>query len=147
MNILLVEDEARVADFIQRGLRGEGWTVTHASDGEQALNMLSTEAFDVLVLDLMLPGISGQDVCRKMRARRNHTPVLMLTALSAADERVSGLDAGADDYLAKPFDFDELMARIKALHRRRNAYAQSLEDPVIKLGCHQLRQGVPVCRG
>ena len=134
MNILLVEDEARVADFIQRGLRGEGWTITHVSDGEQALDMLATETFDVLVLDLMLPGISGQDVCRKMRARRNHTPVLMLTALDAADERIAGLDAGADDYLAKPFDFDELMARLKALHRRQNAYAQTLDDPIMKLG-------------
>lgn len=134
MNILLVEDETRVADFIRRGLKGEGWTVAHVPDGEQALEMLALETFDVVILDLMLPGISGQDVCRKMRARRNFTPVLMLTALQAEDERVKGLEVGADDYLPKPFGFDELTARIKALHRRQNAYAATLEDPVLKLG-------------
>ncbi len=134
MNILLVEDESRVADFIQRGLKGEGWTVTHVPDGEQALEMLASETFDVMILDLMLPGISGQDVCRKMRARSNHTPVLMLTALDAADERVKGLEIGADDYLAKPFDFDEFTARIKALHRRQHAYAVTLDDPIICFG-------------
>jgi len=134
MNILLVEDETRVADFIRRGLKGEGWTVAHVPDGEQALELLASETFDVMVLDLMLPGISGQDVCRKLRARNNHTPVLMLTALDATDERVKGLEVGADDYLAKPFDFDELIARIKALHRRQNAYAPTLDDPVIRVG-------------
>ncbi len=134
MNILLVEDESRIAAFIVRGLKGEGWTVTHVPDGEQALEMLATESFDVVALDLMLPGISGQDVCRKMRARKNHTPVLMLTALETTDERVKGLELGADDYLAKPFDFSELVARLKALHRRQNAYAATLDDPVIKFG-------------
>ncbi len=121
MNILLVEDEARVADFIQRGLKGEGWAVTHVPDGEQALDMLTSRTFDVMILDLMLPGVSGQDVCRKMRAQRDQTPVLMLTALDGMDERIKGLELGADDYLTKPFDFDELMARVKALRRRQNA--------------------------
>ncbi|MGF1475528.1 MAG: response regulator transcription factor [Geminicoccaceae bacterium] len=123
MNVLLVEDEVRVADFIRRGLKGEGWSVEHVADGESALDLLDDQTFDAMVLDLMLPGISGQDVCRKMRARKNHTPVLMLTALDSVDERVSGLKLGADDYLPKPFDFDELIARIKALVRRNRDFA------------------------
>lgn len=118
MTILLVEDEARVADFIRRGLKGEGWIVEHAPDGETALMMLGEQRFDVVILDLMLPTISGIEVCRKMRARRIYTPVLMLTALDAVDERITGLKVGADDYLAKPFNFDELVARIQALIRR-----------------------------
>lgn len=137
MNILLVEDEAQVADFIQRGLQAEAWVVSHAADGETALDMIKDAAFDVVVLDLMLPGISGQDVCRKMRARRNFTPVLMLTALDAADERVEGLRLGADDYLAKPFDFDELVARIHALDRRTNGFGKADDDGV--LSCGELR--------
>ncbi|MCP4994082.1 MAG: response regulator transcription factor [Gammaproteobacteria bacterium] len=118
MNILLVEDEERVADFISRGLKGECWSVQHAKDGETAISYLKDGKYDIVVLDLMLPGISGQDVCRKMRARHDYTPVLMLTALDSTDERIAGLRLGADDYLAKPFDFDELIARIDALVRR-----------------------------
>ena len=127
MNILLVEDEERVADFVSRGLKAEGWSVEHVPDGETALEVLQAQEFDIVILDLMLPGISGQDVCRKMRARKNFTPVLMLTALDATDERVEGLRIGADDYLNKPFDFDELVARIEALDRRANSY-QTAED-------------------
>lgn len=122
MNILLVEDEERVADFIRRGLKAEGFSVEHAGDGETALEILHSRDFDVMILDLMLPGISGTEVCRKMRARANTTPVLMLTALDSTDERVSGLRVGADDYLPKPFDFDELIARLEALHRRKTRY-------------------------
>ena len=118
MNILLVEDEALVADFIQRGLTAEGWSVSLAPDGETALTMAASGDFDVIVLDVMLPDISGLDVCRRLRAEKNLTPILMLTALDAVDDRVSGLRVGADDYLAKPFEFDELMARIEALARR-----------------------------
>ncbi len=118
MNILLVEDEERVADFVSRGLKSEGWSVRHANDGESAIQYLETDKYDVVVLDLMLPGISGSEVCLKMRARDDYTPVLMLTALSSTDERIAGLHLGADDYLAKPFDFDELVARISALVRR-----------------------------
>lgn len=134
MNILLVEDETRVADFVMRGLRAEGWIVAHAPDGETALDVLSNEPFDIVILDLMLPGISGQDVCRMMRARKNFTPVLMLTALDASDERVDGLNIGADDYITKPFDFDELIARALALHRRNNSYIQEPHKAVIELG-------------
>lgn len=134
MNILLVEDEMRVADFVVRGLKTEGWSVTHAPDGEIALDLLADDRFDVVLLDLMLPGISGQDVCRKMRARKNHTPVLMLTALDAVEERIGGLRIGADDYLAKPFDFDELIARITALHRRTHDYEGREEATILSCG-------------
>ena len=132
MNILVVEDEHRVADFIIRGLRAEGWTAEHADNGEVALEILSRHEFDIVLLDLMLPGISGQDVCRMMRARGNHTPVLMLSALDAVEERVAGLKIGADDYLTKPFEFDELVARIGALRRRENEFKSSRDEEVIE---------------
>ena len=122
MNILIVDDESRLADFISRGLKAEGWAVEYAPDGETALEYLKDDVFDIILLDLMLPGISGQTVCRKIRARNIFTPVLMLTALDAKDERITGLQIGADDYLTKPFDFDELVARIDALVRRAQAY-------------------------
>ena len=132
MNILLVEDEDRVADFISRGLKAEGWLVEHAADGECALESLETHEFDIVVLDLMLPGIPGQDVCRKIRARQNFTPILMLTALDATDERIKGLQIGADDYLTKPFDFDELIARIEALVRRAQKYHVIEDEGILK---------------
>lgn len=122
MNVLLVEDEAKVADFLRRGLKGEGWIVEHAPDGETALEFMEQRSFDIVILDLMLPGISGQDVCRKMRARGNYTPILMLTALDSMNERVAGLRLGADDYLPKPFGFDELEARMTALIRREKDF-------------------------
>ena len=134
MNILLVEDEARVADFVRRGLSAEGWSVDHAADGEDALELVATNSYDVILLDLMLPGIQGQDVCRKLRARKTNTPVLMLTALDSPEEKVTGLRIGADDYLPKPFDFDELVARVEALHRRANGYAQGVNNTVISSG-------------
>lgn len=123
INVLIVEDEDQIADFIARGLKGEGWTTTRAPDGESALSLLSENTFDVVLLDLMLPGISGYDVCTRMRMRNDFTPVLMLTALDAVQEKVTGLKKGADDYLAKPFDFDELIARVSALTRREQTYA------------------------
>ncbi len=132
MNILVVEDEHRVADFITRGLRAEGWVAEHAESGEVALDILSRHEFDIVLLDLMLPGISGQDVCRKMRARGNHTPVLMLSALDEVSERVAGLRLGADDYLCKPFDFDELIARIEALLRRENDFKSSRDGELLE---------------
>lgn len=119
MNLLIVEDERRVADFLRRGLKAEGWTVEHAPDGEAALDALRGGCFDVVLLDLMLPGISGHDVCRRLRAQGNQTPILMLTALDGTAACITGLRMGADDYLTKPFDFEELLARIGALHRRR----------------------------
>lgn len=134
MNILLVEDEARVADFIRRGLAAEGWSVDHTADGEDALEHAASNSYEVILLDLMLPGIQGQDVCRKLRARNSTTPILMLTALDSPEEKVDGLKLGADDYLAKPFDFDELIARVEALHRRATGYKSDVGENVIASG-------------
>lgn len=134
MNILLVEDEVRVADFIRRGLSAEGWSVDHAADGEEALEHAAAGSYDVILLDLMLPGIQGQDVCRKLRARKSKTPILMLTALDSPEERVDGLKMGADDYLPKPFDFEELIARVAALHRRATGYATDANQTIISIG-------------
>ncbi len=129
--ILLVEDEVRVADFVRRGLRAEGWAVEHTADGETALAILDDRAFDVVILDLMLPGLSGLEVCQRMRARKIHTPVLMLTALDSTDDRITGLRTGADDYLPKPFDFEELLARIAALRRRATEFSQPASQSVL----------------
>ena len=134
MNILLIEDETRVADFIRRGLSAEGWTVEHTCDGETGLEYAQGASYDVILLDLMLPGIQGQDVCRKLRARKNTTPILMLTALDAPEEKVDGLRMGADDYLPKPFEFDELIARVEALHRRATGYKTATSSDQIEVG-------------
>ncbi len=134
MNVLVVEDEVRVADFVIRGLRAEGWSVTHAPDSDRALDMVEQDRFDVIVLDLMLPGTPGQDFCRILRARQDTTPILILSALDALDERVEGLKIGADDYLVKPFEFDELIARIEALARRSNRFNEVEDKAVLKAG-------------
>lgn len=122
MNILLIEDEKRVSDFISRGLKADGFFVTIADNGETGLEYIKTQPFDAIILDIMLPGISGYDVCRKIRMRKNYTPILMLTAMDELSDRVQGLDIGADDYMNKPFEFDELVARLKALGRRASTY-------------------------
>ncbi len=118
MNLLVVEDDSRVADFLQRGLRAEGYRVTHAKNGDEALVWARRETFSVLLMDVMLPTLSGVEVCQQLRAERNAVPVLMLTAMDAVQDRVAGLRCGADDYLTKPFAFDELLARIETLMRR-----------------------------
>lgn len=134
MQILLVEDEARVADFVRRGLRAEGWTIDLASSAEDGLEMLASASYDVLVLDVMLPQMSGDEMCRQLRARRNDVPILMLSAMASTDDRVGGLRSGADDYLPKPFEFDELVARIEALHRRRKGHSAPDKNDTIVLG-------------
>ena len=128
MHVLLIEDEHRVADFVRRGLTAEGWTVEHVGDGKTALERLAAGSYDIVLLDLMLPGLPGLEVLRRMRARRDVTPVLILSALAAVDERVEGLRLGADDYLPKPFDFDELVARVAAQVRRRREFAADEAD-------------------
>ena len=125
MNVLLVEDEPRVADFIDRGLRAENHGVTVASTGGEGVELAKTGEFDVIVLDLMLPDMHGYDVCQRIRLEGDHTPILMLTAMDATEDKIKGLKAGADDYLTKPFDFDELLARIEALVRRAHNFAPS----------------------
>ena len=121
MRILVVEDERRIADFISRGLSEHGYAVDVASDGEEALHWPDVAEFDVIILDIMLPVRDGIDVCRTLRRRGMRTPILMLTARDAVEDRVRGLDSGADDYLVKPFAFAELLARVRALTRREPA--------------------------
>ena len=121
MRILLVEDEAPIADFIVRGLRKQGYAVDLADTGPRAMDLLAVATFDVVILDVMLPGIDGFTVCQRMRESGNRTPALMLTARDTVEDRVRGLDTGADDYLVKPFAFAELLARIRALSRREPA--------------------------
>ena len=116
--ILVVEDEARIASLISRGLRLEGYQVDVAPNGETALDKAFSNPPDLVILDVMLPDLDGLEVCRQLRAAGAEEPVLMLTAKDAIPDRVAGLDAGADDYLVKPFAFDELLARIRALFRR-----------------------------
>jgi two-component system response regulator MprA len=116
--ILVVEDEARIASLISRGLRLEGYQVEVAPNGETALDKVFGNPPDLIILDVMLPDIDGLEVCRQLRIAGADEPVLMLTAKDAIPDRVAGLDAGADDYLVKPFAFDELLARIRALLRR-----------------------------
>jgi len=118
MRILIVEDEVKMAGLIRRGLSEDGMAADVAVRGEDALWMAGATAYDAIVLDVMLPGLDGFEVCRRMRADGVQSPVLMLTARDAVDDRVRGLDTGADDYLVKPFSFAELAARLRALARR-----------------------------
>ena len=117
-HVLVVEDEQKTRDSVAEGLRLENWRVTTAVSGGGALEMLEQSTFDLLILDWMLPGPDGMEVLRHVRARGNHTPALLLTARRSVDDRVAGLEGGADDYLAKPFAFAELLARSRALLRR-----------------------------
>lgn len=118
MRVLVVEDEVKMAALLRRGLAEQGLDVDLAADGEQALDMAQAGAYDAVVLDVMLPGIDGFEACRQMRTQGVWAPVLMLTARGTLEDRVAGLDGGADDYLAKPFSFAELLARLRALVRR-----------------------------
>ncbi len=144
MRILLVEDDARVANFIRRGLREEQYAVDMAADGEKALTEAQTRDYDLIILDLMLPKKEGMEVLRTLRAGENGTPVLILTAKDKPKDKVEGLDAGADDYLTKPFGFEELLARVRALLRRRGDMtptilsAGDLEVDTVK---HRVRRG------
>ena len=113
-----MEDEARVAGFLAKGLREQAYAVDLAGDGEQGLHLGTVNEYDLVILDVMLPVKDGHAVCRELRAQGRRTPILMLTARGAVDDRVAGLDSGADDYLVKPFDFKELLARMRALLRR-----------------------------
>lgn len=130
MRILVIEDERRLASVLQKGLNEHGYATDVAHDGESALALALTEPYDLLVLDVMLPGLDGITICRELRDRGRRVPILMLTARDAVDDGVAGLDAGADDYLVKPFAFAELLARIRALLRRERAAKQ----PVLRLG-------------
>src|SRR5579875_1969061 len=119
MHVLVVEDERRLAGLLKRALDEEGHVVDISYDGAEALDMAQATAYDLIVLDLMLPHMDGIEVCRRLRAEGNDVRILMLTARDAVEDRVLGLEAGADDYLIKPFSFSELLARVKALSRRQ----------------------------
>lgn len=116
--VLVVEDEPKIAAFIQQGLREEHYAVDVAHDGEEALDRATSVEYDLIVLDILLPKRDGISVCKELREMEIHTPVLMLTARDTIEDRVTGLDSGADDYLVKPFSFKELLARLRALSRR-----------------------------
>jgi len=118
MRILVVEDEHRIANAIKRGLEQETYAVDAVYGGNEGYDMASTEDYDLIILDLMLPEMDGITICRQLRQNKIHTPILMLTAKGQIEDRVQGLDSGADDYLTKPFSFEELLARIRALSRR-----------------------------
>jgi heavy metal response regulator len=119
MRILLVEDEIKIANFISRGLKEEHYVVDVARDGETGLYQAEINSFDLIILDRMLPGRDGMDICREIRRKGKDTPILMLTAKDALRDKVDGLDAGADDYLTKPFAFEEFLARVRSLLRRK----------------------------
>lgn len=129
-----MEDETRVAGFVAKGLREQSYAVDVAADGDEALYQAAVSQYDLVVLDVMLPGKNGYAVCRELRTAGFRAPILMLTARDAIDDRVAGLDAGADDYLVKPFDFGELLARVRALQRR----PRGVDSPVLMSGSLEL---------
>ena len=119
MKILMIEDEKKIVSFVRRGLKSEHYTVDAAYDGEDGLFQATENDYDLIILDIMLPKIDGITICRKLRSAGKTMPIIMLTAKDSVEDRVQGLDAGADDYLTKPFSFAELLARIRVLSRRR----------------------------
>lgn len=120
MRILLVEDERKISAYVRRGLEEQGYAVDTAYTGLEALDWANSVDFDLVILDILMPGMGGLTVCRELRKKGSRVPILMLTARDAVDDRVAGLDAGADDYLVKPFVMKELLARLRALSRRSN---------------------------
>lgn len=145
MRVLIVEDERKISAYVKRGLEEQGYAVDAAATGREALDWIEAATFDVIVLDILLPEMDGLTACREMRQRGVRTPVLMLTARDAVDDRVAGLDAGADDYLVKPFALKELLARLRALTRRA---ADAPKSPVLEIAdltldtrTHRVRRG------
>jgi len=144
MRVLVVDDEPAVRTALERALRLEGYDVELAADGAEALHRLSLHAPDAVVLDVLMPNVDGLEVCRRLRAADDHTPVLMLTARDAVGDRVAGLDAGADDYLVKPFALEELHARLRALLRRAGGTDTDLlrfADVTLDIGTRDVRRG------
>lgn len=124
MTILLIEDDERIIGFLERGLKAEGLTTSVARTGPEGLEMANCPDFSLIILDLMLPGMNGRDICQNLRASGVRTPILMLTAMDSLEDKVTGLRLGADDYLSKPFAFAELLARIESLLRRSGGYEE-----------------------
>ena len=127
--ILIVEDDAHIAELLELHLRGEGYFVARAGDGDEGAQLLEAERFDAVVLDLMLPGTDGLEICRRVRAMEHYTPIIIVSARGSELQRILGLELGADDYVAKPFSILELVARVRALLRRVDAVARAGEPP------------------
>lgn len=139
MRILVIEDEHKIAKAIKKGLEQQAYAVDIANDGEEGYDLASTEEYDLIILDLMLPKMDGVSVCKNLRGQKIQTPILMLTAKSQVDDKVTGLNSGADDYLAKPFAFSELIARVKALGRRpKNALGDVFEISGLEIDTNKL---------
>lgn len=144
MKVLIVEDEKKIASFVRKGLEAQGFVVETAHDGDTGWGRATTEPFDAVILDIMLPGRDGLSILRGLRERRMAVPVLLLTARGELNERLEGLNLGADDYLAKPFYLEELIARLQAITRRASGNARSLlavEDLTIDLLAHTVTRG------
>ena len=144
MRVLIIEDENKIASFIKRGLKEEGYSVDIARDGEEGYFMASTQEYDLIILDLMLPKMDGLTVCRKLRQEKKTGPILILTVRDAVKDKVTGLDSGADDYLTKPFAFEELIARCRALLRKRDRQATTklqISDLEVDLVAHRVSRG------
>ncbi len=147
MDILLVEDDERIVQFLRRGLRTEGYRIEVAATGQEAMALGLSEEFQLIILDLGLPDLNGLEVCEWLRSRRVETPILMLTAMDTVQDKVVGLRSGADDYLTKPFAFEELLARIETLLRRRGGEAKPeskelrIADLVLNRETHEVRRG------
>jgi len=150
MRILFAEDDRQLRASVVRGLREASYAVDQASTGPEALSLAAAAEYDVIVLDVLLPGKDGREVCRSIRESGNHVPILMLTALDGVEQRIAGLDAGADDYLTKPFDFGELLARLRALTRRRGEVRPQalvigeLEIDVARRSVRRNRRDIPL---
>lgn len=136
MNLLIVEDEVRMAELLRKGLTEEGHTATCALDGAEGLTMAKSYEFDIIILDIMMPRLSGYELAKRLRAEQVRTPILMLTAKDSVPDIVRGLDLGADDYMTKPFSFDELVARLRAVNRR----ALAAQDQHLRVGDLVLEQ-------
>ncbi|HQV12162.1 MAG TPA: response regulator transcription factor [Nitrospira sp.] len=144
MRVLVVEDETKVGSFIKRALEEESYAVDLCEDGAQGLDLALTGSYDLIMIDLMLPGLPGMEVLTRLRKEKIQTPVLILTAQSKVDQRVKGLDAGADDYLTKPFAIDELLARVRALLRRGTAEASGtlqIDDLILNPATREVTRG------
>lgn len=144
MRILIVEDEHRIAHALQKGLEQERYAVDIAYTGTDGYDLASTEDYHLIILDIMIPEMDGISVCKKLRQEKIHTPILLLTAKGQTEDKVRGLDAGADDYLTKPFSFEELLARVRALVRRKGTEVQSIlsvDDLTMNIKQFKVRRG------
>jgi DNA-binding response OmpR family regulator len=144
MRVLVVEDEHKIANSIKKGLEQESYAVDVAFEGQQGFDLATSEEYDLIILDLLLPNIDGLTICRNLRQKNIHTPIIILTAKGQISDKVAGLDAGADDYLTKPFAFEELLARVRALARRPKESMGSIsscEDLTLNTLTYQVKRG------